>query len=327
MNTKLTVVACMLFLLTVVAVFSEGPQWWKDRDVISTEMVSTNDYAPVNLGQLKNISFNAYEECIARGLPENEEYYHLLSVIYPWLNEGTPVNYEAANVGQLKNIASLFHSWLASSGYTRAMSFSVSGNEYAVANIGQVKNVFSFDPSETAYNDSGIIGGLLDSSESIRVDGTYETDIAYWKIFDAIPEQVYYGDEGDVVLEYKIPSLRNGNQVYPEKTWWRQSRNKRSPEEGYFLSSMNNGSKGWKSQGLKVVEYGGLYGEYHQYASHHAISDKGACSLRCVDYYAPEDMYSRIQLVYTGGGIIELDAPVYLLQWAPRVILEEASSK
>lgn len=312
------IIACIVVLSACVAESADEQDWWYELGVIDPEAVKTNDYAPVNLGQLKNISMQAIYQCSASGMPHNNEYNVLDSVLFSWVNEEVPVNYMPANVGQVKYMGSLFHGWLASAGYRNAMCFQPGCNDYALANIGQVKNVFNFDPSDTDYNRFGIIGGWLEEDYRERVDGDDEIDIAYWHIFGSIPEQVYYGSVGDVVLELRFPPWVSDEVVYPQKTWWRRERNARSPVENYFLSSSPYGAGGWKSHGLKL--------------------NVSIETCESQDYDIPQDdsiflsslpngsstTETVIHIVYTGGGIIELDRDVYLLQWAPRVKFEAA---
>ena len=58
---------------------------------------SRNDFAPVNLGQLKNIAKPFYDRLIAAGLAQ----------AYPWASATNPQDdFAAANVGQVKNLFS-----------------------------------------------------------------------------------------------------------------------------------------------------------------------------------------------------------------------------
>jgi hypothetical protein len=127
-------------LVLASGVYGEGPAWWTNRSVLASGS-TTNDYAAVNMGQLKWIATNAYAELNANPLVGAGT--NLPAVLTGWLPDGT--NYCMANVGQLKYVGSLVWDRLILAGYTNAYPWSTGTNDYAAANIGQVKYVFSFD--------------------------------------------------------------------------------------------------------------------------------------------------------------------------------------
>lgn len=121
--------------------FAEIPQWWVDRGIVDTNAVS-NDYAPVNQGQVKHMAEQAREE-FEINLP---------------LGAGTNINllvegftgnqnYVPANIGQLKYVAYPFYARLIRIGFLQEFPWGSSTNsaDYAMANIGQLKNLFGFD--------------------------------------------------------------------------------------------------------------------------------------------------------------------------------------
>lgn len=120
----------------------EEPPWWTEHNVL-LPTAETNDYAPVNMGQLKWIATNAYAELNAH-LPGGAGA-ELQAVMKNWLVDGT--NYALVNIGQLKFLTSLFYDRLIEVGYTDAYPWTddPNANDYAPANIGQVKQLFSFD--------------------------------------------------------------------------------------------------------------------------------------------------------------------------------------
>ncbi len=140
-----TTYSVTVLLLVFVPLFlaANYPQWWIDRGVVVSGVV-TNDYGPVNQGQLKWIATKGYEELQANlpgGAGSN------LTVLIQSFSL-TNANYAPVNIGQLKNVAKPFYDRLIEVGYTNAYPWpesSTNRNDYAMANIGQVKYLFSFD--------------------------------------------------------------------------------------------------------------------------------------------------------------------------------------
>jgi hypothetical protein len=150
-----------LLLLTLRA-YAPPPAWWTEpaTQIIDDDPnVVVDNYAPANIGQLKNISRKAWEHLNAAleavggakfGKPT-------------W--SGTTDNYAPANIGQLKAVAKPFYArlhavgydanyYLKQRGYPEGWAFDYPWNNvtpvspaenYAPANIGQLKMVFSFD--------------------------------------------------------------------------------------------------------------------------------------------------------------------------------------
>jgi RHS repeat-associated protein len=136
------------------------PGWWFLRGVIvpsnpnnsspnwPNDYPTSDDYAAINQGQLKNIATQAYAE-MQSNLPASvwstTQGRDLSNLITGW----TPTNgdaYAVVNLGQLKTVAKPFYDVLIQAGYANAYPWTGTGaDDYAVANIGQVKNVFSFD--------------------------------------------------------------------------------------------------------------------------------------------------------------------------------------
>lgn len=111
-----------------------NPNWWALRGVLVTNAQTvTNDWAAVNVGQVKHIAGMAWDELEA--LPGGAGFN---------LNFANSNNYAAVNIGQVKNLATNFYARL-------FMDYPWIGatntNDAAIANIGQVKQLFSFDPS------------------------------------------------------------------------------------------------------------------------------------------------------------------------------------
>jgi len=110
------------------------PAWWKSRGVLCAT-ARTNDYAALNMGQLKHLAHMAWNEM--NTLPGGAGF---LPVFTNAAN-----NYAAVNLGQLKETARPFYDRMGmTTNYPWARAAST--NDHAIANIGQAKHLFSFDP-------------------------------------------------------------------------------------------------------------------------------------------------------------------------------------
>ena len=119
---------------------AQGPQWWTNG--VLTGMAVTNDYAPANVGQLKNLAWHAYQAMQAN-LPGGAG-----AGVSNRVAELTPGgDFSPVNVGQLKYVVQPFYSNLIALGYASAYPWTGASatNDYAPANIGQMKNLFSFE--------------------------------------------------------------------------------------------------------------------------------------------------------------------------------------
>ena len=153
--------------------FAQSPAWWFSRGVIATNS-TPNDYAPLEQGQLKWMAVNACDEMNA--------YFGAGSNITAMVNAFSTTNgYRLANIGQLKNVGSLFYDRLYELNLTNTFPISMPGyypwgnapytNDYAIANIGQLKYVFSFDSAKDSDND-----GLSDWQEIVCDTDPYDPD-------------------------------------------------------------------------------------------------------------------------------------------------------
>ena len=142
--------ACVIAFSAAATLLADAPSWWQTRGVLQTNAVP-NDYAALNVGQLKQIAFSAWQEL--EFLPGGAGF-------QPTFTNATN-NYAAVNIGQLKAVARPFYDRLislerTSPFYGRLMASglgtnypwanSPSTNNYAIANIGQAKKLFSFEP-------------------------------------------------------------------------------------------------------------------------------------------------------------------------------------
>jgi type II secretory pathway pseudopilin PulG len=142
----------MVFVLTGWPCRADGPSWWTNRNVLANDpVVLTNDYAAVNMGQLKWIATNAYDEVAS--VFGTASVTNVAVLFTSWLPGVS--NYTAVNVGQVKHVGALFYDSLIAAGYTAAYPWvgAPQTNDYTIANIGQVKQVFNFDLTSDADAD------------------------------------------------------------------------------------------------------------------------------------------------------------------------------
>lgn len=159
-SPRVLLVLLALFLIPLL-LGAAAPQWWTDLQVIDPG-ATANDYAAINQGQLKNLAVKAYAHLRAQtNLPpntwSNAPGTNLTALITSFQsNTNSTSNYNAVNLGQLKNVAKPFYDMLNSVGYTNSAiapynlypwvtAGAGAANDYAMANIGQAKNLFSFD--------------------------------------------------------------------------------------------------------------------------------------------------------------------------------------
>lgn len=135
-----------------------APSWWQQRGVLDAAQPQ-NDYAAVNIGQLKHIAKQAMLELDAK-LPGGagtaiQQMVASWSTVTPDRND-----FAAVNVGQLKAVAKPFYERLNEAGYQQSYPWSNSitnRNDFAQANVGQLKVAFaicvSCPSAEDADND------------------------------------------------------------------------------------------------------------------------------------------------------------------------------
>jgi hypothetical protein len=157
-----TAVICIVAPVCIGAAHAQPvPDWWSDSATqIIDPQASPENYAPVNLGQLKHVASQAR--------------IHLNLALPQWGGAGSGINllvsgfsqtdnFAPANLGQLKAIAKPFYDRISLLGYdTRAnlvnrgypaewlhpypwAPSTPASENYAAANLGQLKVVFSFD--------------------------------------------------------------------------------------------------------------------------------------------------------------------------------------
>jgi len=116
----------------------EEPVWWYQRDVLIPDVLTNaDDFAVVNLGQLRHIALQAYEEMEVK-LPGGAGS-ELTRFIQSMAFAGGD-NYVVVNIGQLKAVAQPFYDRL---GFVYPWE-GLEADDYAVVNVGQIKALFSF---------------------------------------------------------------------------------------------------------------------------------------------------------------------------------------
>jgi hypothetical protein len=166
-----SLIAVLVFL--GVPAYAPPPAWWSGQGLIGSGPV--NNYAPANVGQLKNVAKGAKAHLDASFSQSGGAGPEIDFLVSHFSTGAT--NYQVANLGQLKMVAKPFYDRLFARGYnTRwnliqhgypitweskypwADNTAVSEN-YRTANLGQLKMVFSFDARDNDAN------GLFDEFE------------------------------------------------------------------------------------------------------------------------------------------------------------------
>ncbi|GAA5121057.1 VWA domain-containing protein [Luteolibacter yonseiensis] len=157
-----------ILLASVSLSHAADPPWWTRAedytDIIdpSASHAVSENYAPVNVGQLKNVALKArqYLQTYLPGGP-GDEVDTLVDGFYSTTESED--NYAPANLGQVKAVAKPFYDRLKAAGYDTRQNLINQGypsgwtsdypwlpttpvaENYAAANLGQLKAVFSFD--------------------------------------------------------------------------------------------------------------------------------------------------------------------------------------
>jgi len=138
-------------VLSAASLNGAEPLWWEQRGVIAKDVgglrLPASDFAAVNQGQLKNFVSAAAAELDAN-LPGGSGAL-LTATIASWHSpDPDRSDYAAANLGQVKALASLVYDRLKDEGAVVDFPWAGSSNpasDFAMVNIGQVKALFAFD--------------------------------------------------------------------------------------------------------------------------------------------------------------------------------------
>jgi hypothetical protein len=180
------------------------PQWWLDYGLAGAQPPAPGNtttysswvqqnYAPANLGQLKNFATQANNYLQTwLGSDSNSTVQSDLSAINTTVSgfsTNATINYAPANLGQVKNLAKPIYDLLNAIGYdTQAqLNYLMYGNvslttwwysypwnpgddnsvNYAPINLGQLKLVFSFDLSSTLFSSGSSADYITEFDESM----------------------------------------------------------------------------------------------------------------------------------------------------------------
>jgi hypothetical protein len=157
-------------LLAANVIAADAPAWWQTRGVLQAN-ATPNDYAALNVGQLKQLAFSAWQEL--ETLPGGAGFQPTFT--------NAANNYAAVNVGQLKAVALPFYDRLIALGIVTYFPCvnNPSANNFAIANIGQAKNIFSFSLNPVTDTDGD---GMADDWEAFHGFNPFLNDS--WKDCD-----------------------------------------------------------------------------------------------------------------------------------------------
>lgn len=165
--------ALAICIVVPLLTYAATPSWWSERGV-TVATATSDDFAPANQGQLKNIASAAVADMDAK-LPSGagDELHALVS---SWSFPSSQTNdFAPVNAGQLKAIAKPFYDRLILGGVADTypwLSSSSSVDDFAIANIGQVKNLFAFDiPTAPASIGDQLATGPNSASLALQTNG------------------------------------------------------------------------------------------------------------------------------------------------------------
>ena len=125
------------------------PKWWDSRGVVTSDI--SNDFTPVNHGQVKHMAISAYAE-IKDLWPENTPVLDaLIAGLY-----ASDTDYCPLNIGQLKNIAQPFFDFRATFGISQPYPWDelpgYDGNDFRLATGMDLKEFFFWElPATTNF--------------------------------------------------------------------------------------------------------------------------------------------------------------------------------
>lgn len=168
-----------------------NPQsWWIVRGVVDPNSAS-DDYAKLNVGQLKHMAAEGRNELNQILALNGGAGSPIDSLVNGWANAVNADDYALCTVGQLKAVAKLF--WDRLIAETRATAYpwtttTTDDDDYAIANVGQLKNLFNFgsdmdgdgieDSFELAFVEGlGTLGGIDGSGNLRDFDGDGLADL------------------------------------------------------------------------------------------------------------------------------------------------------
>ncbi len=145
----------LFFCLATLTAPAAPPAWWTTRGVLATNAPDTNDFAAVNIGQVKWIATQAKAELEAN-LPGGCGS-AVSNLVAAFTNMTTAHDFAVANAGQVKAIAAPFYDCLRTNHWPCLLPQGMTTNQcypwstatnapqdFATVNLGQLKYIFSF---------------------------------------------------------------------------------------------------------------------------------------------------------------------------------------
>ena len=135
-KTLLLVGICLPFLAVCAVAEPDYPSWWISRGMVDTN-ATPNDYAGINLGQLKWFATNAYDELEAN-LPGGAGT-NIANMVQAF---STSNNHVSVNLGQLKYVAHPYWERLVEENQTNSYPWTTN----TVADDAELNILARFDP-------------------------------------------------------------------------------------------------------------------------------------------------------------------------------------
>jgi len=190
--------ASLLLSMALLVPTLASPDWWPQAPASATP----NDFAPCNLGQVKNMASHA-----AQHLSDNGFTPPLQELRDSWSTTPSGKDYSVANIGQLKATSLPFWEALIAEGQATTDDIPWSAttsddSDYSVANIGQLKNVFNFTAEPLVTDTDTDEDSLSDEWEQQIIAQYYP----YGSIYDVDPDGDEDGDGLTNLEEYSASS-------------------------------------------------------------------------------------------------------------------------
>ncbi|NQU38647.1 MAG: hypothetical protein HQ523_01710 [Lentisphaerae bacterium] len=131
----------------IVHLVDTPPEWWHKQAIIVSEPSDANDWAALNVGQLKWMAYgaaNTFDEALPWGPGVD------VTALVDDFSNGQ--SFAAVNVGQLKHVATPFYDRL---GLQPPWLVAPLTNDWALANVGQLKQLFDLRPTRD-WDDDGL---------------------------------------------------------------------------------------------------------------------------------------------------------------------------
>lgn len=147
-------VLAALFTTTLVA--NADPIWWEEHGAVNPQ-APRDDYARLNLGQLKNMARAGRIELDAFYAGSGGAGSTIRSLVDGWISSSTTADdYAVCNIGQMKAVSKLFWDRLIALNRATAYPWTAAtsdDDDYSPANLGQLKTVFNISTSPDADGD------------------------------------------------------------------------------------------------------------------------------------------------------------------------------